>query len=339
MPSASATSCTGHLVAQIGEAKLGFLRNRQLLKGQKGSGRELLQLDEDSTDIGSAMSSDAEMASSFNTPCCSDNEAAGIDRKSKSSIPVKQRRSTGVLGRNGTWRSSNKASSECGSGGFQSTRLETIQGTPAGMSQHPPLFFTPPSPAQAAAASASASDPMDMDAPSPAATIPKPDGFNAPPGLASPKRSRKARSIGMQGPPGTFFATTVPVEKDLASPRRSRKPKTLAANSVLATAPENSLHESHVLPPSPNRRARLAILNKAKVDGAPLKVQMEAQNNVAETKFVKNLLDPTQPVKKKPILANFDQFSQQVKPGEPLKKHVTPWLLADPLGAFAAVPR
>jgi len=333
MPSAPATSCTGHLVAQIGEAKLGFLRNRQLLKGQKGSGRELLQLDEDSTDIGSAMSSDAEMASSFNTPCCSDNEVAGIDRKSKNSTscPVKQRRTTGVLGRNGTWRS-NKASSECGN--FQSTRLETIQGTPAGMSQHPPLFFTPP-PAQAEAAS----DPMDMDGPSPQATIPKPDGFSAPPGLASPKRSRKAKSIGMQGPPGTFLATIVPVEKDVPSPRRSRKPKTLAANSLLATAPENSANESHVLPPSPSRRARLAILNKAKVDGAPLKVQMEAQNNVAETKFVKNLLDPTQPVKKKPILANFDQFSQQLKPGEPLKKHVTPWLLADPLGAFAAVPR
>lgn len=322
MPSASATSCTGHLVAQIGEVKLGFLRNRQLLKGQKGSGRELLQLDEDSTDIGSAMSSDAEMASSFNTPCCSDSEVAGIDRKSKSntSCPVKQRRTTATFGRNGTWRSS-KAN-------FQSTRLETIQGTPAGMSQHPPLFFTPP-PAQADAA----------DAPSPLATIPKPDGFSAPPGLASPKRSRKAKSIGMQGPPGVFLATVVPVEKDLVSPRRSRKPKTLAAHSVLATAPENSMHESHLLPPSPNRRARLAILNKAKVDGAPLKVQMEAQSNVAETKFVKNLLDPTQPVKKRPILANSDQISQQLKPGEPLKKHVTPWLLADPLGAFAAVPR
>lgn len=314
MSSAFATSCTGHLVAQTGEAKPGFLRNRQLLKG-----RELLQLDEDSTDIGSAMSSDAEMASSFNTPCCSDNEAAGIDRKSKSnmSCPVKQRRTTGVVGRNGTWRS-NKAN-------FQSTRLETIQGTPAGMSQHPPLFFTPP-PAQVDAA----------DAQSPLPTIPKPDGFSAPPGLASPKRSRKAKSIGMQGPPGIFLATVVPVEQDLVSPRRSRKPKASAANSVLATAPENSMHESHVLPPSPNRRARLAILNKAKVDGAPLKVQMEAQSDVAETKFVKNLLDPTQPVKKKPILANFDQISHQLKPGEPLKKHVTPWLLADP---FAAVPR
>merc|ERR1719345_562316 len=119
-----------------------------------------------------------------------------------------------------------------------------------------------------------------MDAPSPLATIPKPDGFSAPPGLASPKRSRKAKSIGMQGPPGTFLATIVPVEKELPSPRRSRKPKTLAANSFLATAPENSVvNESHVLPPSPSRRARLAILNKAKVDGAPLKVQMEAQRN------------------------------------------------------------
>jgi len=324
MPSASATSCTGHLVAQIGEVKLGFLRNRQLLKGQKGSGRELLQLDEDSTDIGSAMSSDAEMASSFNTPCCSDNEAAGIDRKSKSnmSCPPKQRRTTGVVGRNGTWRSN--------TANFQSTRLETIQGTPAGMSQHPPLFFTPP-PAHAQA------DATDMQSPLP--TVPKPDGFSAPPGLASPKRSRKAKSIGMQGPPGIFLATVVPVEQDLVSPRRSRKPKAPAANSVLATAPENSMHEAHVLPPSPNRRARLAILNKAKVDGAPLKVQMEAQSDVAETKFVKNLLDPTQPVKKKPILANFDQISHQLKPGEPLKKHVTPWLLADPLGAFAAVPR
>lgn len=108
--------------------------------------------------------------------------------------------------------------------------------------------------------------------------------------------------------------------------------------SILATAPEQML-ESHVLPPSPTKRARVAIMDKAKRDAAPLKVQMEVSLNLKTFSFVNSLLDPLQPVKKRPILDDFDLDKQRVKPGEPLKKRVTPWLLEAPWGGSQPLPR
>jgi len=308
MPVSPGVQHSGKFITQGGGAKLGFLRNRQLLKGSA------LQLDEDSTDIGSAMSSDAEMphSSSFGSPSCSDNEVAV---KSDSSSQRKQRRTIGAFLKPSSRR-----------GNFKSTPLETIQGTPAGMSEHPPLFF-PPGPIVSSTESAVCTE----DDPTSPTAVPKPAGFVAPPGLASPTKSRKSKTTTARP-----LLATVP---KVSSPRRSRKLKTAAVQSFLATGPENLLNQAHVLPPSPTRRARTAIIDKANMDGAPLKVQMAGHNESAASGFVKRLLDPTLPVKKKPILFDSDQCLHKLRPGEPAKKHVTPWLLADPLVAFTAMPR
>jgi hypothetical protein len=116
---------------------------------------------------------------------------------------------------------------------------------------------------------------------------------------------------------GTTLLSTAP-----KSPLRSRKPKSATVQSVRATVPV-----------SPTRRARLAIMNQAKHCGAPLKVQMEAEINFTTFVFVKGLLDPRQPVKKKPLFNDVFQISDS---GEPVKKRVTPWLVADPECAFGA---
>lgn len=297
----------GHLVATSAESNLGFLRKRQLLNGS------VLQLDEDSTDIGSAMSSDVDndmpCSSSHSTPYCSDSEVASMDGRFKSdSCLLKQGRTVATL-----------LKSKSRSGKFKSS-LETIQGTPAGRSEHPPLFFTPP-PVSACMENTDCTDAEASPVP-----MPKPDGFHAPPGLASPKRSRKAKAVGEQ----PLLAT---------SPRRRKAKNIGPVKLVLATAPENLLDEANVLPPSPTRKARTAILDKAKLNGAPLKVQMEGHTNFTASKIVKKLLDPTQPVKKAPLLPDCDHWFEKLKPGEPVKKRVTPWLLADPLGSVVAMPR
>merc|ERR1719424_111802 len=146
-----------------------------------------------------------------------------------------------------------------------------------------------------------------MDASTSPPALPRPNGFTAPPGLASPKRGRKAKVVGAQP-----LLSTAP---SLSSPRRSRKPKNLLAHSVLATAPENLLDEVHVLPPSPNRRARAAVLDRAKSNEAPLKVQMEGHYNFTAAKLVKKMLDPTQPVKKAPLLPDCHDWFKNLQPG------------------------
>lgn len=132
---------------------------------------------------------------------------------------------------------------------------------------------------------------------------------------------------------GTTLLSTAP-----KSPLRNRKPKSATVQSVLSTGPENLVSQSYVLPVSPNRRARLAIVNQAKRCEAPLKVQMEAEINFTTFAFVKGLLDPLQPVKKKPLFNDGFQVSDS---GEPVKKRVTPWLVADPECVFgtSTMPR
>jgi len=66
---------------------------------------------------------------------------------------------------------------------------------------------------------------------------------------------------------------------------------------------------------------------------------MEGHDNFVATKLVTKMLDPMQPVKKKPLLPDSDQWCENLVPGEPVKKRVTPWLLADPLSTFSAMPR
>jgi len=133
---------------------------------------------------------------------------------------------------------------------------------------------------------------------------------------------------------GTTLLSTAP-----KSPLRSRKPKSATVQqSVLSTGPENLVPQSYVLPVSPTRRARLGIMNQAKRCAAPLKVEMEAEINFTTFRFVKSLLDPQQPVKKKPLFNDVFQISDS---HQPVKKRVTPWLVADPECAFggSTMPR
>lgn len=268
--------CTGHVSGKNAETKLGPSRNHQRGKGAP------LHLDEDSTDIGSAMSSDVEApySSCFSSPCVTDNE----EDKSMGRSWLRQ-----IHGGSNNRRSN-----------FAGTPLEPISGTPAGMSEHPPLFHMP----ESGASSDDCEEPQ----------VRRQGEFRRPPGLYSPQRSRR--------PKGTTLLSTAP-----KSPARGRKGKSVAEQSVLSTAPENLVPHLHTLPASPNRRARLAIMSQAKRSEAPLKVQMGAEINFAAFKFAKSLLDPLEPVKKKPLFTDAHQISNA---GEPVKKRVTPWLLAEP---------
>lgn len=120
------------------------------------------------------------------------------------------------------------------------------------------------------------------------------DNFHAPPGLPSPARRRRTRNAS-------------------------------ECQSMLATMP-SPCSEISCLPTSPKRRARVAILEKAKRDGLPVKVESQFDNDFATIP-----LNPAVPAKKKlPFvdnLASSGQSMRRLKPGVPVKKHVNPWLL------------
>lgn len=202
-------------------------------------------------------------------------------------------------------------------------------GTPAGMSEHPPCFFADDGHTGDCSEGTferqmSTCSERDCNEPcKPQVMVPKAEFPRAPPGLFSPQRSRRTK--------GQSLLSTSP---KLPSPRRNRKPKVPSAHSVLATGPENLL-PSNVLPPSPTRRVRSAILDKAKRDAAPLKVQMESQ---VQARVMQNLLDPMQPVKKRLPTDSLDGFPE-LTPGMPAKKRVTPWLLEEPARSMPAMPR
>jgi len=259
--------CLGYVLANKTESTLGRNRRR--------TNSSACQFEEDSTDIGSATSDADTSYSALSSPCCTDSE--DVDLKSKD------------IGRSWLRQPHSKANR---SSKFASTHLETIVGTPAGMSEHPPLFNVPLS------AECSEADESQAE-------TAKPHGFKPPPGLCSPQKSRRAKF--------TALLSTAPTP--------SRK------QSVLATGAEQLVSESHVLPASPNRRARLAAIKQAQLEEAPLKVQMESEINLTKFLFMKDLLDPQEPVKKRPIFADSRELSNI---DEPVKKRVTPWLLAEP---------
>jgi len=287
----SGIRCMGHVSTHSVDLKLGSSRNQHGVEGAA------LQLEEDSTDIGSA-ASDVEAAHSqsssrFSTPCVTDNE----DEKGNERLRLRQVNFKELKRRRN----------------FVGTPLEPIEGTPAGMSEHPPLFHLE---------SGANSDNTEQSQ----------DDFCRPPGLVSPQRCRRTK--------GTTLLSTAPK----LPARRSRSmlnkhaPKAVVAQPVLSTAPENMVDDLHVLPFSPTGRARLAVINLAKRCEAPLKVQMETVTNFTTTTIARALLDPMAPVKKKPI---FTDDRQMPVIGEPAKKRVTPWLLAEPecVLVVTAVPR
>jgi len=258
---------------------------------------EVLHLEEDSTDIGSAASDveapHSQFSSCFSTPCVTDNE----DEKGKDRLRLTQVNFKELKRRRN----------------FVGTPLEPIAGTPAGMSEHPPTFH------------------IESGTQSEESEQPK-DGFRRPPGLFSPQRCRRTRGTALLS-----TAAELPARRSRGILNK-RVPKAVVTQPVLSTAPEDLSDDAHVLPFSPTRRARLAIINLAKCSEAPLKVQMETDINLTTTTLAKALLDPMVPVKKKPI---FSDDRQMATIGEPVKKRVTPWLLAEPecVIVLTAVPR
>jgi hypothetical protein len=175
--------------------------------------------------------------------------------------------------------------------------------------------------------------------------------LHKPPGLPSPtQKASKAKDI---SPP--IFATECPDDskrnaqpkyrKDsfnappgLPSPARRRRTRTaIEFQSMLATMPSPS-SEVSCLPSSPNRRARLAIIEKAKRDGLPVKVESQVGHDHATVP-----LNPALPAKKKlPFLDDLpisDQSMRSLKPGVPAKKRVSPWLLQSADSTVKVTPR
>lgn len=112
--------------------------------------------------------------------------------------------------------------------------------------------------------------------------------------------------------------------------------------ALLSTAPQHGVDPSLVagaglwLPTSPKRRARAALMEKAKQEGAPIKVSMQQSEDMAAMR--QRELDPMMPAKKRPI------FSERLppralEPGMPVKKRITPWLVAEPMRLLPAAPR
>lgn len=296
--------CTGRLLEDNADSKSFLLQHRPLLK------RAVIQTEEDSTDIGSAVSSDADL------PCstiCTDDESMNVEDQDRLLLKQKHQRNRKLTKR---------------------TPLEPILGTPAGMTEHPPLFFPSESP--------EGSEIECSEAPKDQAVTPKADAFRRPPGLFSPQRSRKPLLSPPKTPqrsrkPPSLLATVpkLPSQAPVASPsRRNRKPKVASSQSVLATGPEHLLGQPHVLPPSPTKRVRSAIIDQAKREAAPLKVQMESQ---VQAELRENVLDPMQPVKKR--LPDSVQGLPKLTPGMPAKKRVTPWLLEQPVRSMPEGPR
>lgn len=132
---------------------------------------------------------------------------------------------------------------------------------------------------------------------------------------------------GMAEHPPLFFAAKEEVEPSTGA----RLPQAL-----LATAPQPTTALGGVPrpPPSPKRRARAAVMERAREAGAPLKVSM-LQDVVTRGRK----LDPTFPAKKRPILPDALPGLRNLQPGLPVKKRITPWLTAEPARVLPAAPR
>jgi hypothetical protein len=79
-------------------------------------------------------------------------------------------------------------------------------------------------------------------------------------------------------------------------------------------------------------------MQKAKLDGVPLKVSMLSISQ-EEAPVPHRVLDPMMPAKKRPILTEASFGCARLQPGVPVKKRITPWMLAEPIRMLPAVPR
>jgi hypothetical protein len=279
---------------------------------------EVSQL-EDSTDVGS--SSDAEMSqSSFVSPSCTDSEL----QVSAERVDVKHCRQSARF-------NSGKQASR--SKGVASGR---ITGNSGGWCDHSTVLSTP---APLPVAHFQNKESMDYLAPA---------SVSAPPGLDLPKRGHcepchltptlaiESFDASTREAQPAYPADSFRSPPGLPSPMRRRKAKRIVAQSMLATAPLRNTDVA-CLPASPNRRIRIAIMEKAKHDGVPLKVEPQIALDWPTAS-----LNPAVPAKKKlpfDIASSMTQNVRKLKPGTPVKKRVDPWLLEDPSTASTVAPR
>jgi hypothetical protein len=222
--------------------------------------------------------------------------------------------------------------------GSRGTVPEKIVSALVGKYDHETFLFT-----QAPQAAARWGDRQSMDSPD--------AKFRAPPGLSSPAyQTRKLKDGAMsnfttgcidasQRLPQTSYRTdSFRAPPGLPSPTRRRKSKAIALQAMLATAP---LPNADVLclPTSPNRHTRISIMEKAKRHGVPLKVEPQIDNDLPIVPLKSAL-----PAKKmlpflNEVANSFDQSIRKLKPGMPVKKRVTPWLLEHSSPIVSVAPR
>eukprot|EP00427_Karlodinium_veneficum_P008319 CAMPEP_0169085856 /NCGR_PEP_ID=MMETSP1015-20121227/13387_1 /TAXON_ID=342587 /ORGANISM="Karlodinium micrum, Strain CCMP2283" /LENGTH=264 /DNA_ID=CAMNT_0009145979 /DNA_START=164 /DNA_END=955 /DNA_ORIENTATION=+ len=177
---------------------------------------------------------------------------------------------------------------------FRGTSLETIPGTPVGMSENP-SFCLPPAFKVNSSEAASKVLQNSLDA-------------SRKPAISHSQKAFLA-TVPQISTPNIDAAPSSPKKRV----RASRKP-------FLATVPnsiEPSVYGSLL---SPKRRARASVLERARDSGLPLKVSASR----GDMNFTSRTLDPTMPAKKKP-LSSCDDIEMNVEPGVPMKKCVTPW--------------
>jgi len=109
--------------------------------------------------------------------------------------------------------------------------------------------------------------------------------------------------------------------------------------ALLSTAPQGFTESAGAwLPLSPKRRALGAFMERAMQEGIPLKVSMQQ----GRAPIMKRCLDPTMPAKKRPILpekALGPRHWRRLDPTTPVKKGISPWLIASPQRLLPSAPR
>jgi len=268
--------------------------------------------EDDSTDVGASDASN----STFTSPCCTDSEMqSGEERKEAQRWQM-------------TLNCKPRKQQHC----LKGMLLEPMAGKPYGKEEHGTVVFTP----------------------APQLEICKNENtiqlanFPAPPGLCQKARNKpkdKSTPILATECADNSKCNGRPIQRNdtfrappgLPSPARRRRTKTVAIESMLATVPADA--DVSCLPASPNRRTRLAIMDKAKRDGVPVKVEVQH-----DSVFPAVSLSPALPAKKslsffEDVVISLDQSVRKLKPGMPVKKRVNPWLLENPCANVKSTPR
>eukprot|EP00427_Karlodinium_veneficum_P002152 CAMPEP_0169156962 /NCGR_PEP_ID=MMETSP1015-20121227/54322_1 /TAXON_ID=342587 /ORGANISM="Karlodinium micrum, Strain CCMP2283" /LENGTH=298 /DNA_ID=CAMNT_0009227849 /DNA_START=83 /DNA_END=976 /DNA_ORIENTATION=- len=253
--------------------------------------------EDDSTDVGASDASN----STFTSPCCTDSEMQSCEER-------KERQH---------WQMNSNCKARKQHDCLKGTLLELKVGKPYGKEEHGTVVF----------------------APAPQLEMCKNENtiqlanFLAPPGLCQKARNKPKESAPILATECADNSKcngramqrndTFRAPPGLPSPARRRRTKTFAIESMLATVPADA--DVSCLPSSPNRRTRLAIMDKAKRDGVPVKVEVQH-----DSVFPAVLLNPALPAKKRlpffeDVVISLDQNVRKLKPGMPVKKRVNPW--------------